>query len=93
MPRIPAFWWGWDYLVPDDRALAPIAVHAPTVGICSDAMGAGLELSLAWWAFCLFYPAGVIGCSGYRVCCLDRCGGVTESQSLKLVHSLGDLHT
>lgn len=25
--------------------------------------------------------------------CLDRCGGVTESQSLKLVHPQADLHT
>lgn len=65
VPGIPGLWWGWEHAVPDHLALAPIAAQPPMVGLCSDSLGAGLGLSMAWWPFCLFYPPGVIGCSGY----------------------------
>lgn len=49
---------------PRSSSTGTYCCRASMVGLCSDALGAGLGLS-AWWPFCLFYPAGVIGCSGY----------------------------
>lgn len=56
---------GWEHAIPDHLARAFIATQAPTLDLCSDALVAGFGSSMAWWPFCLFYPAGVIGLSGY----------------------------
>lgn len=92
VPGIPGLWWGWEHAIPDHLALAPIAAEPPWW------VFALMPWERDWdcrhgGPFVYFILQESLDVLATSVCCLDRCGGVTESQSLKLLHPLADLHT
>lgn len=47
---VPCFQQGWEWAVPDQLVLPPLAARAPTIVLCSSALCSGLWSSTGWLA-------------------------------------------